>query len=90
MLPVGTNLPAEADPIQLRNALGVHPGRLAFPVQLVLTTLALDPVVVEICNVGGNMQTFWLGTAVQYASQSKIRSYNIYIYIYIYTYQVAN
>ena len=44
MLPIGTDLPAEADPVQLRNAPGVHPGRLAFPVQLVLTTLALDPV----------------------------------------------
>ena len=28
VLPVGTNLPAEADPVQLRNALEVHPGRL--------------------------------------------------------------
>lgn len=44
MLVVGTDLPAEANAVQLLDTAGVHAGGLALPVKLVLTTLALDPV----------------------------------------------
>ena len=44
MLVVGADLPAESDPVQLLDTVGVHARRLALPVQFVLTTLALDPV----------------------------------------------
>ena len=43
MLVVGADLPAESNPVQLLNTVGVHARRLVLPVQLVLTTLALDP-----------------------------------------------
>ena len=44
MLIIWSNLPAESDAVQLLDTIGVHARRLALPVQLVLTTLALDPV----------------------------------------------
>ena len=44
MLIIGPNLPAESDAVQLLDTVWVHARRLALPVQLVLTTLALDPV----------------------------------------------
>ena len=44
MLIIRSNLPAESDAVQLLDTVGVHARRLALPVQLVLTTLALDPV----------------------------------------------
>ena len=44
MLIIRSNLPAESDAVQLLDTVGVHARRLALPVKLVLTTLALDPV----------------------------------------------
>ena len=44
VLGVGADLPAESDAVKLLDTVGVHARRLTFPVELVLTTLTLDPV----------------------------------------------
>ena len=52
MLIIRTDLPAEANAVELLDPIGGHARWLALKVQLVLTTLALDPVKF-ICDENG-------------------------------------
>lgn len=89
MLIIRSDLPAESDAIKLLDTVGVHARRLTLPVQLVLTTLTLDPV---------RIYMKWCGIGISQCFSSKnkrafpialIDKYRIYMQKKI-TYQVAN
>ena len=52
MLIIRTDLPAEANAVQLLDPIGGHARWLALKVQLVLTTLTLDPENLFVMRIG--------------------------------------